>query len=159
MVSEPKSKAIVVEDASKTIVTTDDYEELLREWESIQSKILSQFINTSVPSIHNLLPHLKIAKAAWKFLADRYNCTNDSNLEFHIESNLYQMRQETGQSIFNFYSQISIMWEQLFAAYPPLACSKNIELFVKYQDHRKFMHFMIGLGEDFEPTKIGRAHV
>ena len=45
------------------------------------------------------------------------------------------------------------MWEQLFAAYPPLVCSKNIELFVKYQDHRKFMHFMMGLHEDFEPTR------
>ena len=31
-------------------------------------------------------------------------------------------------------------------------CSKNIELFVKYRDRRKFMHFMMGLREDFEPT-------
>ena len=32
-------------------------------------------------------------------------------------------------------------------------CSKNIELFVKYRDRRKFMHFMMGLREDFEPTR------
>ena len=62
------------------------------------------------------------------------------------------MRQETGQSIFDFYSQTSTMWEQLSVADPPLVCSKNIELFVKYQDRRKFMHFMMGLREDFEPT-------
>ena len=31
-------------------------------------------------------------------------------------------------------------------------CSKNIELFVKYRDRRKFMHFMMSLREDFEPT-------
>ena len=36
-----KSKAIAAEDASKTVVTMDDYEERLEEWESIQSKILS----------------------------------------------------------------------------------------------------------------------
>ena len=35
---------------------------------------------------------------------DRYNCTNDSSLVFHIESTLYQMCQETSQSIFDFYS-------------------------------------------------------
>ena len=35
---------------------------------------------------------------------------------------------------------------------PPLVCSKDIELFVKYWDRRKFMHFMMGLCEDFEPT-------
>ena len=41
LVLNPKSKVITAEDASKTAVTTDDYEERLEEWESIQSKILS----------------------------------------------------------------------------------------------------------------------
>ena len=45
------------------------------------------------------------------------------------------------------------MWEQLSAIDPPLVCSKDIELFVKYRDRRKFMHFMMGLREDFEPTR------
>ena len=91
LVPNPKSKAIVVEDASKITVTMDDYEERLEEWENIQSKILSWFFNTSIPSIHNLLPRLETAEATWKFLADCYNCANDSSLEFHIESKLYQM--------------------------------------------------------------------
>ena len=108
-VPNPKSKATAVEESSKTAVTTDDYEERLKEWESIQSKILSWFINTSIPSIHNLLPHHETTEVVWKFLADCYNCTNDSSLEFHIESKLYQMRQETDQSISDFYSQTSTM--------------------------------------------------
>ena len=108
-IPKPKSKVTATEDASKTAVTTDDYEECLEEWESIQSKILSWFINTSISSIHNLLPRLETAEAVWTFLADRYNCTNNSSLEFHIESKLYQMRQETGQSISDFYSQTSTM--------------------------------------------------
>ena len=99
-VPNPKSKATTVEESSKTAVTTDDYEEHLEEWESIQSKILSWFINTSIPSIHNLLPRLETTKAT---------CTNDSSLEFHIESKLYQTRQETSQSISDFYSQTSTM--------------------------------------------------
>ena len=64
------------------------------------------------------------------------------------------MRQETGQSISDFYSQTSTMYEQLFAVNPPLMCSKDIELFVKYRDHHKFMHFMMGLREDFKPTRV-----
>ena len=87
-VPNPKSKAIAAEDVSKIAVTTNDYEECLEEWESIQSKILSWFINTSIPSIHNLLPHLETVETTWKFLADHYNCTNDSSPEFHIESKL-----------------------------------------------------------------------
>ena len=108
-VPNPKSKATVGEDASKTAVTTDNYEEHLEDWESIQNNILSWFINTSIPSIYNLLPHLETVEVAWKFLADCYNCTNDSSLKFHIKSKLYQMRQETGQSSFDFYSQTSTM--------------------------------------------------
>ena len=63
LVPNPKSKATTAKDASKTAVTTDDYEERLEEWESIQSKILSWFINTSIPSIHNLFPRLETAEA------------------------------------------------------------------------------------------------
>ena len=45
------------------------------------------------------------------------------------------------------------MWKQLSAVDPPLVCSKDIELFIKYRDRRKFMHFMMGLRENFEPTR------
>ena len=45
--------------ASKTTaIIEDDYEAHLEEWESIQSKILSCFINTFVPSIHSLFLRL-----------------------------------------------------------------------------------------------------
>ena len=45
------------------------------------------------------------------------------------------------------------MWKKLSIANPPLVCSKDINLFVKYRDCRKFMHFMMGLCEDFEFTR------
>ena len=45
------------------------------------------------------------------------------------------------------------MWEQLSTANPSLKHPKDIELFTKYQDHHQFMHFMMGLCEDFEPTQ------
>ena len=35
LVPNLKSKVIIAEDASKTAVTTDDYEERLEEWEGI----------------------------------------------------------------------------------------------------------------------------
>ena len=106
-----------------------------------------------MPSICSLLPHIGTAQVTWIFLSNRYNCTNDSNLEFHIESNLYQMHQEIGQSISDYYSQNSSMWEQLSTIDPSLKYLEDIELFTKYQDHRQFMHFMIGLHEDFELTR------
>ena len=45
------------------------------------------------------------------------------------------------------------MWEQLSTANPPLVCSKDLKLLVKYRDRHKFMYFMMGLCGDFEPTR------
>ena len=42
-----------------TVIPINDFEARLKEWESIQCKILSWFINTSVPAISSLLPRLE----------------------------------------------------------------------------------------------------
>ena len=64
------------------------------------------------------------------------------------------MRQELGQSISNYYSQTASMWEQLAAADPPLRYVEDIDIFAKYKDLRRFTQFMMGLHEDFEPTRV-----
>jgi hypothetical protein len=106
-----------------------------------------------VLAISNLLPRLETGQAACSFLATRYNCTYDFALEFHIEVKFYQMRQESGQSISDYYSQTASMWEQLAAVDPRLRYAKDIDLFAKYKDRRRFTPFMMGLREDFEPTR------
>jgi hypothetical protein len=63
------------------------------------------------------------------------------------------MRQESGQSIFDYYSQTASMWEQLAAADPSLQYAEDIDLFAKYKNRRRFTQFMIGLREDFELTR------
>ena len=45
------------------------------------------------------------------------------------------------------------MWEQLSVVDPLLLYPKDNELFVKYRDYCRFMHFMIGLRGNFEPTR------
>jgi hypothetical protein len=89
-----------------------------------------------VPAISSLLPQLKTGQAAWSFLATRYNCTYDFALEFHIEIKLYQMLQESCQSISDYYSKTASMWEQLAAADPPFRYAEDIDLFAKYKDRQ-----------------------
>ena len=45
------------------VIQVDDFEARLEEWESIQCRILSWFINTSVPAISSLLPRLETCQA------------------------------------------------------------------------------------------------
>uniref|UniRef100_A0A2N9J651 Retrotransposon Copia-like N-terminal domain-containing protein n=1 Tax=Fagus sylvatica TaxID=28930 RepID=A0A2N9J651_FAGSY len=85
------------------------------------------------------------SQVAWSFLATRYN--------YIYELKLYQMRQDLGQSISNYYSQTASMYEQLAAADPSLKYAEDIDLFAKYKDRRRFTQFMMGLHEDFETTR------
>ena len=41
------------------VIPIDDFEACLEEWESIQCKIISWFINTSMPTINSLFPQLE----------------------------------------------------------------------------------------------------
>ena len=63
------------------------------------------------------------------------------------------MRQESGQSISDYYSQIASMWEQLAVADPPLRYAEDINLFAKYKDRHRFTQFIMGLCEDFESIR------
>uniref|UniRef100_A0A2N9HFF1 Retrotransposon gag domain-containing protein n=1 Tax=Fagus sylvatica TaxID=28930 RepID=A0A2N9HFF1_FAGSY len=83
-------------------------------------------------AISSLLPRLETGQADWSFLATRYNCTYDFALEFHIELKFYQIRQDSSQSISDYYSQTTSMWKQLAAADPPLKYDEDIDLFALF---------------------------
>uniref|UniRef100_A0A2N9FEA6 Reverse transcriptase Ty1/copia-type domain-containing protein n=1 Tax=Fagus sylvatica TaxID=28930 RepID=A0A2N9FEA6_FAGSY len=115
-VIESSDKTKTSASVAEAVIPVNDFEACLEEWESIQCKILSWFINTSIPAISSLPSRLETGQAAWSFLT-------------------------------------ASMWEQLAAADPPLRYAEDIDLFAKYKDHRRFTQFMMGLREDFEPTR------
>lgn len=68
------------------------------------------------------------------------------------------MRQERGQLVADFYSQVNDLWEQPANAKPQLKCFEDVELFAMYHDHQKFMHFMMAICEDFWSTRATLLH-
>lgn len=138
--------------------TADDFADCLEVWEATHCKILSWFINTSVPSIISLLPKFRNAHLAWEFLANRYNCASDATLQFQLESKLYQMHQQPGQSIAEFHSQVSSIWDQLSQANPSFPDAKFAVLFSDYRDRRQFIHFMMRIRDDFKNTRAFLLH-
>jgi hypothetical protein len=60
----------------------EEFASHMEEWDSIHYKILSWFVNTSIPSINSLLSRLGNNTGSWDFLVKRYNCTYDASLEF-----------------------------------------------------------------------------
>ena len=75
------------------------------EWDSHNHMILTWIQNTSIPSISNLLSSFDDAKSAWNMLAKRYSTTHRS-MKYQLMVELYQLRQELGQSINDYYDQL-----------------------------------------------------
>uniref|UniRef100_A0A2N9H4Z4 Reverse transcriptase Ty1/copia-type domain-containing protein n=1 Tax=Fagus sylvatica TaxID=28930 RepID=A0A2N9H4Z4_FAGSY len=65
-----------------------------------------------------------------------------------LNSSFIRCAKTQGQSISDYYSQTTSMWEQLAVADPPLKYAEDIDLFAKYKDRRRFTQFMMGLRHD-----------
>ncbi|GFZ05827.1 nuclear pore anchor [Actinidia rufa] len=55
------------------------YQSQLEDWDSVNSKIITWFSNTSVSSIHSLFTPFETAKEVWNYLAKRYSSVDGAN--------------------------------------------------------------------------------
>uniref|UniRef100_A0A2N9I0E0 Reverse transcriptase Ty1/copia-type domain-containing protein n=1 Tax=Fagus sylvatica TaxID=28930 RepID=A0A2N9I0E0_FAGSY len=99
----------------------------LRNGKASNARSFPKFINTSVLAINSLLPRLETGQAAWSFLATHYNYTYDFPWNSILNSS--------------------------FIRCAKTQYAEDINLFAKYKDRRRFTQFMMGLREDFEPTR------
>ncbi|GAV66568.1 LOW QUALITY PROTEIN: UBN2_3 domain-containing protein, partial [Cephalotus follicularis] len=110
------------------IVTGDKYAPVKRQDETDESfvdrleddsanHILTWFTNTSVPSVNMHFNRFDLTKEAWDFLASWY-ASDDLAHRYQLLSTLNRLRQESGQSIDEFRSQMSYYWGLLAVSEP-----------------------------------------
>ncbi|GAV63435.1 UBN2_3 domain-containing protein, partial [Cephalotus follicularis] len=97
--------------------TDDSFVDRLEYWDSANHQILTWFTNTSVPSVNMHFSRFDLAKEAWDFLASRYTSADLSH-QYQLLSTLNWLRQESGQSIDEFHSQLSYYWGLLAVSEP-----------------------------------------
>ncbi|GAV89050.1 UBN2_3 domain-containing protein, partial [Cephalotus follicularis] len=97
--------------------TDDSFADRLEDWDSANHRILTWFTNTSVPSVNMHFSRFDLAKEVWDFLASRYTSADLAH-QYQLVSTLNRLRQESGQSIDEFHSQMSNYWG-LLAVFEP----------------------------------------
>ncbi|GAV58687.1 UBN2_3 domain-containing protein, partial [Cephalotus follicularis] len=97
--------------------TDDSFADRLEDWDSANYRILTWFTNTSFPSVNMHFSCFDLAKEAWDFLASRYTSA-DLAYQYQLVSTLNRLRQESGQSIDEFHSQMSYYWGLLAVSEP-----------------------------------------
>ncbi|GFZ15627.1 hypothetical protein Acr_25g0000360 [Actinidia rufa] len=73
------------------------YQTHLEDWDSVNSKIITWFSNTSVSSIHSLFTPFETAKEVWDYLAERYSSVDGAN-EYQLGLELHHLRLDSDRS-------------------------------------------------------------
>ncbi|GFS35017.1 hypothetical protein Acr_00g0037360 [Actinidia rufa] len=73
------------------------YQTQLEDWDSVNSKIITWFSNTSVSSIHSLFTPFETAKEVWDYLAKRYSSVDGAN-EYQLGLELHHLRFDSDRS-------------------------------------------------------------
>ncbi|KAK3018585.1 hypothetical protein RJ639_002820 [Escallonia herrerae] len=112
----------------------EDFANCLEDWDSINHRIITWFSNTSIASINMQFGHFDTAKEAWDTLAQRYTSTDLAN-QYQILSKLHDLHQDSKQSINDFHSHMSYLWDQLALSEPKWEYNKDADQFIIHRDN------------------------
>ncbi|KAK2974326.1 hypothetical protein RJ640_018033 [Escallonia rubra] len=127
------------------------------EWVAKNHQIITWFRNTSIPSIHLQFGRFNTAKEVWDLLSQRYT-TSDLAHQYQLLGTLHHMRQERGQSINSFLSQMHSIWDQLALSEPKWECNVDNQKFTTHRDHQRLVQFLMALIDDFESVRASLLH-
>ncbi|KAH7866182.1 hypothetical protein Vadar_016785 [Vaccinium darrowii] len=116
----------IVKPTKEDTETQPKFAERLEDWDSKNHMMITWFRNTFVTSLSlqfgRFQNHDGPAKAIWDFLKERYSTTGLAH-QYQLLSNLHRLRQEPGQSINDFLSQVYCVWDQLALSEPTWSCT------------------------------------
>jgi hypothetical protein len=101
--------------------------------------------------------NLDNAKYVWDMLAQRYN-TNNLAQRFQTVTKLHRMRQEPGQSITNFYSQMTHLWNQLALCEREWRDKDDAADYIAFRDSLHLAKFFTTIRDEFENTRASLLH-
>lgn len=91
------------------------------------------------------------------FLKEGYSTTGLAH-QYQLLSHLHCMRQEPGQSINDFLSQVYAIWDQLSLSEPEWSSIADAQKFTNYRDQQRLILFWMALTTDFEPVRASLLH-
>ncbi|GFZ14642.1 hypothetical protein Acr_24g0008320 [Actinidia rufa] len=133
------------------------YQSQLKDWDSVNSKIITWFSNTSVSSIHSLFTLFEIAKEVWDYLAERYSSVDGVN-EYQLGLELHHLRFNPSQTLTDFYNKISNLWNHLAQFKSTWTCPTDAAAFYAYRDRSRLRHFFMALPPNYEYIRASLLH-
>ncbi|XP_026405366.1 uncharacterized protein LOC113300357 [Papaver somniferum] len=95
------------------------------------------------------------AKEAWDFLAKRYTQV-DFAQRYKLEQDIRALEQQPEQTISDFHSEMSIVWNQLALMEPKWTV--DVELWQKYREESRLIQLLMALRDKFESVRASILH-
>jgi hypothetical protein len=86
-------------------------------------------------------------------LASHYSSVDGAH-EYQLLFELFQLRQEPGQSINDFLARMQFLWNQIDVFDPIWKDPIDAEMYVKRRDQHRLHQFLMALCDDFEPVCV-----
>ncbi|KAK3023343.1 hypothetical protein RJ639_043530 [Escallonia herrerae] len=131
------------------------FDKRLDDWYNKNHQIITWFCNTSVLSVYQQFVRYNTAKEIWDLLVQRYT-TVDLAHQYQLHDSLHRMKQEPGQSINSFLSQMQRIWDQLKLSEPSWTCSEDSTHFIVYRDHLRLIQLCLKIGAGHFPQECPR---
>ncbi|GKG19173.1 gag-pol polyprotein [Tanacetum coccineum] len=110
------------------------------------SKIITWINNSVTPCIGLQLAKYETAKAVWDHLAKLYTQSNFAK-QYQLETDIHAL-QQNDSSIWDFYSSMSALWDQLALTEP--ATLSSFDPYIKQRESQCLVQFLMALRHDFE---------
>ncbi|MED6197110.1 hypothetical protein PIB30_118152 [Stylosanthes scabra] len=134
-----------------------DFASQLEDWDNKNHQVITWFRNTSIPRIHLQFGRLETAKEVWDHLATRYTIADLSH-QYQLLKELNNLKQERGQPIYEFLSQMEVIWDQLTSCEPVLKDAIDAKSYEDYRNRTCLIQFLMALTDDYEPVRASLLH-
>jgi hypothetical protein len=90
-------------------------------------------------------------------LAKRYSSPHGTR-KYQLSIEQYQIRQDPGQSINDFFACFQFIWDQLDLANPPWDTPNDAMKYATRRDQMRLYQFLMALHDDYEPVRGQLLH-
>jgi hypothetical protein len=84
--------------------------------------------------------------------ASRYSSI-DGSREYPIILDLFRLKQESDQTITDFFACMQFFWDQLALSDPAWRDPTNAQMYADRSDQHRFYQFLMAQRDDFEPVR------
>ncbi|XP_026459664.1 uncharacterized protein LOC113360346 [Papaver somniferum] len=108
-----------------------------------------------ITSISMQLVNFEVDKEAWDFLSKMYTQINFAQ-RYKLEQDIRSLKQQSDQTISDFHSEMSIVWNQLELMEPKWTADTKI--WQKYREDSRLVQLLMALIDEFETVRASILH-